>query len=107
MKQKPVEVGSFVTVNDTSYAQYGVKKNDIIYLAGDAIVSVSEEDPYALRRIFVATHVIDGHIQATNATPFTIDGKRLTPVSKSKQEKLNAIREMDFKSEEETNETTH
>lgn len=96
MKQKIVEVGNFVHVLDNSYSKYGVKKDDIIYLAGDAVVSVSEDDPYALRRIFIATTVVDGHIQAKDVKPFTIDGKRLRKVGKAKQEKLDAIKEADF-----------
>ena len=45
MKQKTVDVGDFVRLMDSSYAKDGIKKGDILYLAGDAIVSVTEKDP--------------------------------------------------------------
>lgn len=96
MKQKQVEVGDFVKLLDGSFGKYGVKKGDIIYLAGDAIVAVSEKDPYALRRIFLGARVEDGHIDI-KTNPFTVDGKRLEAVSKAKQAELNAIRKTDFK----------
>ena len=106
MKQKVVEVGNFAEVLDGSYGEYGVKKGDIIYVAGDAITAVSEKDPYALRRIFVAAFLDDGHIN-TKKNPFTIDGKRLQPVSKGKQEKLDAIRKADFEDKVEADDSTN
>lgn len=101
MKQKTVDVGDFVRLMDSSYAKDGIKKGDVLYLAGDAIVSVTEKDPYALRRIFIATTVIDGHIQAKGVKPFTVDGKRLEKLGKAVQEKLNAIKMEDFGDKEE------
>lgn len=95
MKQKLVEVGQFAEVLDGSYGEYGVKKGDIIYVAGDAITAVSDKDPYALRRIFVAAFLKEGHID-TKSNPFTIDGKRLKPVSEAKQAKFDATRKADF-----------
>lgn len=99
MSVKQVEVGNFVKLLDGSFGEYGVKKGDVVYLAGDAITAVSEKDPYALRRIFVAAYVNDGHIDIKR-NPFTVDGKRLEPVSEAKQEKLDAIRMEDFKDKE-------
>ena len=98
--QKVVEVGNFCEVLDSSFAVYGVLKGDIVYLAGDTVVSVKAEDPYMLRRVFLATYLINGHID-TKRQPFIIDGKRLKPVSKGKQEKLDAIRQEDFEKIEE------
>ncbi|MDB4302037.1 hypothetical protein N9924_00570 [bacterium] len=102
---KEVNVGDFVTVKDSSFADYGVKKGDLIYLAGDAIVSRDEKDPYNLRRIFVAAYTHDGHV-LPERKPFMVDGKRLTPVSKAKQEKLKGLMEYDFEEREE-DDTTH
>lgn len=101
MKLKQVEVGDFVKVLDGSFGEYGVKKGDIIYLAGDALIPADEKDPYALRRVFVAAFLEDGHIQV-HVKPFIIDGKRLKPVSEAKQAELEAIKEADFKKEDET-----
>lgn len=106
MKQKQVEVGDFVKLLDGSFGQYGVKKGDIIYVAGDAIVAVSEKDPYAMRRIFVAAKVNDGHIDV-KSNPFTVDGKRLEAVSKAKQAELNAIRKSDFEDKVEESDSTN
>lgn len=95
MKQK-VEVGNFVTVLDGKFSENGIKKGTLLYVAGDLVVSVTEKDPYALRRVFIATTVVDGHIQTKGVKPFTIDGKRLEPVSKSKQKMLDNIKKADF-----------
>ena len=92
---KEVKAGDFVEVLDGSYGQYGVKKGDVVYLAGDAFVRV-DEDPYHFRKIFLAAFLKFGHIDV-EAKPFTIDGKRLKPVSTAKQAKLDAIRNQDFK----------
>lgn len=101
---KIVEVGMFAKVKDTTLSEYGVKKDDIVYVAGDAIVNTTEKDPYALRRLFVAAFVEDNHIQHQKK-PFMVDGKRLEPVSEGKQKKLDAVKEADFG--EKGNATTH
>ena len=41
-------------VQNDNLQEHGIGYKDIVYIAGDAIVQVSEEDPYALRRIFLA-----------------------------------------------------
>lgn len=94
---KLVNVGDFAEVLDGSYGIYGVKKGDIIYLAGDATIQTSpEDDPYALRKIFLAAFLEGKHIDV-DKKPFTIDGKRLKPVSSAKQKKLDEVRIADFK----------
>lgn len=98
--QRVVEVGMFVKLKDSTFAEYGVLKGDIIYLAGDTIVSVKKDDPYMLRRVFLGAYVLDNHIDLKRQ-PFIVDGKRLEPVSKGKQAKLDAIRQEDFKKLEE------
>lgn len=100
MLPKIIEVGMFAEVLDSKLAEYGVKKGDIVYVAGDAIVGVDAKDPYLLRRIFVGAFTKDGHIMV-HEKPFTVDGKRLAPVSRAKQEKLTAIKLADFKEENE------
>jgi len=101
---KTVEVGMFCRVMDSTYAEHGVKKNDTIYIAGDSIVSVTEADPYALRRLFIGAWMEKDHVDV-NRGGFTIDGKRLKPCSKPKQARLDAIKDEDFgKKEEAANE---
>jgi len=92
---KTVEVGQFCRVMDSTYAEHGVKKNDVIYVAGDSIVSVDEKDPYQLRRLFIGAWMSGDHVDV-NRGGFTIDGKRLKPCSKSKQARLDAIKDEDF-----------
>lgn len=100
-KQKVVQVGMFCRVQDSNFAEHGVKKNDIVYIAGDSYVPISEDDPYSFRRIFVAAWM-NGDVVDVNRGGFTIDGVRLKPVSKAKQEKLEAILNEEFGDADET-----
>lgn len=95
-----IEVGQFCHVKCSRYLDYGIKKNDLIYVAGDTMVAVDEKDPYAYRKIFLAARTNDGHVDA-QAKALTVDAVNLNPVSKSKQKKLYAQLEEDFKKEEE------
>lgn len=90
-----VEVGQFCRVNSTEYEKYGVKKGQLIYVAGDTLSPIVEDDPYVMRRLFIAAYMEDDHIQVNNK-PFLINGLMLSPVSKSKQAELNKIRLADF-----------
>lgn len=112
---KVIQVGMFCRVMNSLYAEYGVKKNDVVYIAGDSIVSVSEADPYALRRLFIAAWMNKDHVDVDKGG-FTIDGKNLKPCSKGKQERLDAVKEADFEgvkeaanegTEEASNEVSH
>lgn len=94
VKSKAIEVGMFATIKDTKLSEYGVLKDSVVYVAG-SFYEPQEDDPYNYRLKFVATFVKDGHIQAKEK-PFTVDGKRLEPVNKTKQEKYDAIKEQDF-----------
>lgn len=100
-KVKIVKVGMFCTVQDSEFAQHGVKKGDVVYLAGDTFQPIREDDPYTYRQVFLAAWM-DGNNIDVNRGAFTIDGSRLKPVSKAKQEKLEAIRDEEFKPEDET-----
>jgi hypothetical protein len=95
-----VEVGQFCKVMNSSYVEYGIKKYDTIYLAGEMMVPLKEEDPYLHRKLFVGAYVKDGHVQG-DRKPLTVDGLTLKPVSKTKQAELKAIMEEDFSQEEE------
>lgn len=104
-KIKIVETGMFCRVLNSSYAQYGVKKEDVVYLAGEGMVAVTEDDPYAFRKIFIAARMV-GDVVDVEGGGFTIDGKSLKPCTKIKQERLTAIHEAAFK-EPEADEVPH
>lgn len=95
-----VEVGQFCKVMNSRYVDYGIKKYDIVYLAGEMMVPLKEEDPYLHRKLFVAAYVVDGHVQG-DKKPISVDGLTLGPVSKPKQAELKAIMEEDFSQGEE------
>jgi len=99
-KIKMVEAGMFCRVLNSNYSQYGVKKEDVVYIAGDGMVAVSEADPYAYRKIFVAALMVDEVVDAESGG-FTIDGKSLKPCSKAKSARLQAIHEAAFAEPEE------
>jgi len=92
--KETVEVGQFCEVLDSKLAEYGVLKGTIVYVAG-SFMDPYEDDPYLYRKKFVAAFVKDGHIQSKEK-PFIVDAKRLSPVSKVKQDKFDAIKNADF-----------
>jgi hypothetical protein len=98
VSNKEVQVGQFAEVLDGTLGTYGVKKGDIVYLAGDSLVRV-DEDPYHFRKIFLAAFLKGKHIDL-DVKPFTIDGKRLKPVSTAKQTRLDEVRLADFAKQE-------
>lgn len=91
-----VTAGSFARVRDNSHEEYGVKKGDLVYVAGEGIVSTSKDDPYALRRIFIVAKTSNGHILSKEKA-LTVDGKRLYLVPDKEQLELDAIKQEDFK----------
>ncbi len=91
-----VEVGQFCRVNNTEYEKYGVKKGQLVYVAGSTLSPIESDDPYLLRKLFIAAYMKDNHIQVKDK-PFLVNGVSLTPVSDSKQKELDAIRAEDFK----------
>lgn len=99
-KVKLVEVGQFCTMNSSDFAEYGVKRGDVIYIAGDALSPVGEEDPYLLRKLFVAAFMEDGHL-LPDKKPFLVDAERLKHVTKARQAKFEAMLEEDFAKKEE------
>lgn len=106
MTVKVIEVGQFCRVLDSTYVEHGIKKGDVIYVAGDSVVSVDDKDPYALRRLFIGAWMKGDSVDVDRGG-FTIDGKRLKACTKSKQERLSKIRDEDFGTgEDSTNDTT-
>lgn len=96
-----LEVGQFATIDaaDNELDRYGFSSGDEVYLAGDAIVNVSADDPYQLRRVFIAARVVDGHVNLDDGG-FTFDGLRLTPVDDKRQQELDFIKGVDFGEED-------
>ena len=99
MTKDIVSVGDFCTVESSKFAEYGVKRNDLIYVAGDMVVPVEEKDPYELRRIFIAAKMDGDSVVASGG--FTIDGLRLKKVSQLKQDYYDSIKDAEFSIEEE------
>lgn len=96
-----ITVGMFAHVKCSRYVDYGIKKNDLIYVAGDTMVATDEKDPYAYRKIFLAARTEGGHVDAASKA-LTMDAINLRPVSKSKQKELYAQLEKDFAKKEES-----
>lgn len=95
-----IEVGQFAVVQNDNLKDYGINHKDIVYIAGDAIVAVSEEDPYALRRILIAAKLNGDSIDAEGGG-FTVDGKSLLPVDEFTQRRLENQKNSDFEAVEE------
>lgn len=94
-----VEVGQFCTAKCSRYVDYGVKKGDLVYLAGEMMTPLEEEDPYLYRKLFVAAYVEDEHVDAVRK-PISVDARNFKSVSKNRQKKLYDIFEKDFAKEE-------
>ena len=90
-----IEVGMFAHIKCGRYAEYGLLKGDIVYIAGEMMVALSAEDPYAYRKLFVAAYTEDGHV-LDKKKPLSIDAVNLRPVSTGKQKSLYAQFEKDF-----------
>lgn len=95
-----LEVGQFAVVQNDNLQEYGINYKDVVYIAGDAIVSVDEEDPYAMRRILVAAKM-DGDKIDIEGGAFTIEGNSLVAVDELTQRRLDNQKKMDFADKEE------
>lgn len=98
MKNKIILSGMFCTVESSDYCKYGIKRGNLVYVYGDFMSALSKDDPYAFRKLFLATKVVDRHV-VDEAVKFTIDGKNLKPVKKAAQERLEAILHKDYSNE--------
>lgn len=106
-KVEGLKTGTFCRVQDSAMAEHGVKKGDLVYIAGDGYVRTDPDDPYVFRQMFVASWMEDQEVIAEKGG-FTIDGKRLKAVSKPLQAKLEAKLEAKYRSEENaSDEATH
>ena len=94
-----IETGMFATTKCSRYVDYGIQKGDLVYVAGEMMVAVTEKDPYSYRKLFVAAYTNEEHVDAQRK-PLSIDGVNLKPVSKAKQKRLYQLFEDDHKKEE-------
>ncbi len=99
MKKQEIKTGMFCTVESSDFCEHGIKRGNLVYVYGEFMSRVSEEDPYSFRKIFVATKTQERRV-VESEKPFTIDGTKLTPVKKAAQERLQKILEEDYKQEE-------
>ena len=96
LKTKPeIKTGMFCTVETSDYCEHGVKRGNLVYVYGEFMSRLSQEDPYAFRKLFLATKTQERHVVDSNK-PFTIDGANLKPVKKAAQERLQKILEDDY-----------
>lgn len=98
MTDKRVEVGTFCTVETSKYAEHGVQRGDVVYLAGEFDTPVDE---YTVRKLFIAAWMEDGEVLGEKGG-FTVDPYKLKPVSVSKQKKLKKAFEEKYAEKEET-----
>lgn len=92
--------GRFAEIKDSGMAVYGIKKGSTVYLAGDFTLPYREDNPYILQKIFVCALVSpDGHIDNSPGAGVTINPKRLKPLPKPREERLQKIRDEDFRKE--------
>ena len=90
-----IEVGQFATLQNDNLVEHALAKGDIVYVAGDIFVPTNEEDPYAMRRIFLGAKMDGDHIKATDGA-FTIEGMSLKAVDEFTQARLDKQRVADF-----------
>lgn len=94
-----VIVGQFCTVESSAYAQYNIKRNDVVYVAGDAMRPIDDKDPYAYRKFLIVARMSGDNVSSEGG--FMMEGNNLKGVSKAKQAKLEAIYEADNTPEDE------
>lgn len=99
-KLKTVQAGQFCVVQTSSYAEYGVKKGDVVYLAGTTQVYVDEANPYLFEMLFLAAFMKNNHVEVEKK-PFLIKGVNLKGCTKPRQARLEAIFLEDFQAAEE------
>lgn len=95
MKNKTITTGMFCTVETSDYCEHGIKRGNLVYVYGDFMSPISEEDPYAFRKLFLATLTKERHV-VDNSIKFTVDGKNLKPVKATAQERLQKLLEQDY-----------
>lgn len=94
-----IKVGDFVKMKNDSLAEYGINKDDKMFLVGSGFVPDSKTDPYKFRMVFVGAPIKDGHIEiGDNDKPngYTVDGRNIKRVTKVELKILEANKEADF-----------
>ncbi|SPF82114.1 hypothetical protein [Pseudomonas phage GP100] len=103
MEVKEFKAGQFALIEGEGLAKDGLPGGTIVYLAGETLLRESEDDPYLLRRAFLAAKVVDYHIQVEDK-PFLITNKNLAPVEDFELAALEEVYHSDFAPKEEVDE---
>ena len=94
-----VKVGDFCTVIKDHYNKYGIGVFTTVFVAGECVIPLSEEDPYVMRKLFLVGPVVDDHV-TKGVKPVMMNGLNLDPMDELEIERLTAIMMVDFKPEE-------
>lgn len=103
MEVKEFNAGQFALIEGHDLTADGLPEGTIVYLAGETLIREVENDPYLLRRAFLAAKVTDYHIQVKDK-PFLITNKNLTNVEDFELAALNEAYHSDFSPKEEVDE---
>ena len=96
-------VNNFARVVGDSLSEFGVINGQLIYLAGSVLTPIEEERPFDYRLKFLGAFVSDNHITVSEEQKmFYIDPDNVAMVGSDLNEELCAIRDKDFKKEEQT-----
>lgn len=97
VKVPMIETGMFVEVLTDEYKDYGIDSGDRLFVAGDGLVPVSEEDPYLYKRLMLCAKMDShGHILAGEGAT-TIDGRKLRELGEEESDMLEEVQRQDFK----------
>ena len=91
-----IETNKFAKVTDSSFEEHGVAKGDIVFIAGDAMHPVSEDDPYTFRKIFIAAFTNEEGKVMAEEKGFFISGNRLELVCAELEEELQNKLKADY-----------
>lgn len=94
-----IAVSTFCKVVSAEYAEWDLNEGDEVYLCGDGYVPESEDDPYLVRKFYVAAFMKDDHVQV-NEKPLMVMGNHLELLEEGRQNELKAIFVADFSKEE-------
>jgi hypothetical protein len=100
---KEFSAGQFALIEGNDIAADGLPEGTIVYLAGETLIREVENDPYLLRRAFLAAKVVEYHIQVEDK-PFLITNKNLAPVEEFELAALEEAYHSDFAPKEEVDE---
>lgn len=89
-----VEVGMFAKVVTSDLATNGIKRDDVVYVAGSSFLPLDPNKPYDYRKYFVVAKTSGGHVDSSGGVMMA--GKSLKPLSDKRQEELKALLKADY-----------